>query len=230
MIYQPKDLDALKSDFITNYNAAEQLKKTAKDNAEVKRKQQGIKEGGGTQKFALTIWPSSLREYLDREAGRSFELKSYILDPAKVEEVPGLNYKPQELAEDQVSLEFYPFNGLFKVDIIDATRGFTDPNAATASQTNSSNLAGQINKYYNRHLNPTDLPGVEDLEALEAIALAQHSFDGRLNEVFTKPLGEIKTLGYPGFNDPHIRLSSKVNPIDNLDHEAQYCLKFRKLV
>lgn len=228
MIYQPKDLDALKSDFITNYNAAEQLKKTAKDNAEVKRKKQGIKEGGGTQKYALTIWPSSLREYLDREAGRSFELKSYILDPAKVEEVPGLNYKPQELAEDQVSLEFYPFNGLFKVDIIDATRGFTDPNAATASQTNSSNLAGQINKYYNRHLNPTDLPGVEDLEALEAIALAQHSFDGRLNEVFTKPLGEIKTLGYPGFNDPHIRLSSKVNPIDNLDHEAAILFEIQK--
>ncbi|MCP9340122.1 AAA family ATPase [Stutzerimonas xanthomarina] len=228
MIYQPKDLDTLKSDFVNNYNAAEQLKKIAQDNAEAKRKELGKQNGENPTKFALEIWPSSLREYLDREAGRAFELKSYILDPGKVEEVPEANYKPQELTEGQVALEFYPFNGLFKVDIIDATRGFTDPNAATVSQANSSNLAGQINKYYNRHLNPTDLPGVEDLEALEAIALAQHSFDGRLNDVFTKPLGEIKTLGYPGFNDPHIRLSSKVNPIDNLDHEAAILFEIQK--
>lgn len=224
MIYQPKNLELLKSDFVTHYKAAEQLKQTARDNARKKRKDEEPEQN----KFVLSIWPSSLREYLDREVGRSFELKSYILDPAKVEEIPNKDYKPQGLTEDQLPLDFYPFNGLFKVDIIDATRGFSDPNAATASQASTSNLASQINKYYNRHLNPTDLPGDEDLEALEAIALAQHSFDGRLNEVFTKPLEEIKTLGYPGFNDPHIRLSSKVNPIDNLDHEAAILFEIQK--
>lgn len=224
MIYQPKDIDYLKSDFVTHFKAAEQLKQTARENASKKRKEQGSEE----KQFVLSIWPSSLREYLDREAGRAFELKSYILDPSKVEEAPTSNYKPQQLAEGQLPLDVYPFNGLFKVDIIDATRGFSDPNAATASQANASNLSGQINKYYNRHLNPNDLPGDEDLEALEAIALAQHSFDGRLNEVFTKPLDEIKTLGYPGFNDPNIRLSSKVNPIDNLDHEAAILFEIQK--
>jgi hypothetical protein len=159
---------------------------------------------------------------------RAFEIKSYILDPAKLITDKGSKFLPQVLVEGQLPLDFYPFNGLFKVDIIDATRGFSDPYVTTSSQYGASNLASQINQYYNRHLNPTDLPCDEDLDALEAIAYAQHSFDGRLNKVFNKPLKEIETLGYPGFSDPHIRLSSRVNPIDNLDHEAAILLRSRK--
>jgi hypothetical protein len=34
MIYQPKDLDALKADFIAHFKAAEQLRITAEKNAE----------------------------------------------------------------------------------------------------------------------------------------------------------------------------------------------------
>lgn len=169
-----------------------------------------------------------MREYLEREVSKAFEIKSYILDPAKLITDQGSKFLPQVLVEGQLPLDFYPFNGLFKVDIIDATRGFSDPYVATGSQHGASNLASQINQYYNRHLNPTDLPCDEDLDALEAIAYAQHSFDGRLNKVFNKPLKEIETLGYPGFSDPHIRLSSRVNPIDNLDHEAAILFEIQK--
>ncbi|EMW1015385.1 AAA family ATPase [Serratia marcescens] len=224
MIYQPKDLNALKADFIAHFKAAEQLRITAEKNSE--------KDLGGSASelsdFKFSVWPGSLREYLEREVSRAFEIKSYILDPAKLITDQGSKFLPQVLVEGQLPLDFYPFNGLFKVDIIDATRGFSDPYVTTGSQHGASNLASQINQYYNRHLNPTDLPCDEDLDALEAIAYAQHSFDGRLNKVFNKPLKEIETLGYPGFNDPHIRLSSRVNPIDNLDHEAAILFEIQK--
>lgn len=217
LIYQPKNLELLKADFLSNFKAAETLLQTAKDIAATKIKNNSPAEESN---FNFTIWPTSLREYLDKETSKNFELKAYILDPAKSESPTALPFRPQKLLHNQEALDSYPFTGLFKVDIIDATRGFSDPNSMGSQHKTSSNLATQINKYYNRHLNPSDLPGNEDLEALQAIAQAQHSFDGRLNEVFEKPLDEIKTLGYPGFNDPQIRLSSKVNPIDNLDHEA----------
>ncbi|MFS7192153.1 AAA family ATPase [Serratia proteamaculans] len=224
IIYQPKNLDALKADFIANFRAAEQLKIMAEKNAEKKP------EGSASEPsdFKFSVWPGSLHEYLEREVSRAFEIKSYILDPAKLTTDPESEFRPQALAEEQLPLDFYPFNGLFKVDIIDATRGFSDPYVATGSQHGGSNLAGQMNHYYNRHLNPTDLPCNEDLDALKSIAYAQHSFDERLNEVFTKPLQEIETLGYPGFSDPHIKLSSRVNPIDNLDHEAAILFEIQK--
>jgi len=216
MIYQPKDLVALKADFIAHFKAAEELKITAEKNAK--------KNTGGSASepsdFKFSLWPGSLREYIEREFSRGFEIKSYLLDPAKLNSESDDEFRPQVLAEEQLPLDFYPFKGLFKVDIIDASRGFSDPYVAVSSQHVASNLASQMNQYYNRHLNPTDLPCNEDLGALEAISFAQHSFDERLNEVFTKPLKELEMLGYPGFNDPHIKLSSRVNPIDNLDHEA----------
>ncbi|SUB29309.1 AAA family ATPase [Yersinia wautersii] len=224
MIYQPKNLDALKADFIDRFKAAERLKITAEENGE--------KDPDGSasepSNFTFSVWPGSMREYLEREVSRVFEIKSYILDPAKLNPDSVSEFQPQVLAEEQLPLDFYPFNELFKVDIIDATRGFSDPYVATGSQHGGSNLAGQMNQYYNRHLNPTDLPCYEDLGALKSIAYAQHSFDEKLNEVFTKPLQEIETLGYPGFTDPHIKLSSRVDPIDNLDHEAAILFEIQK--
>ena len=224
MIYQPKNLDVLKADFIARFKAAEQLRVTAEENS--KKDSDGI--APKISNFTFSVWPGSMREYLEREVSQVFEIKSYILDPAKLNSEEVGEIRPQVLAEEQSPLDFYPFTGLFKVDIIDATRGFSDPYVRTGSQLGGSNLAGQMNQYYNRHLNPTDLPCDEDLDALKSIAYAKHSFDERLNEVFTKPLQEIETLGYPGFTDPHIKLSSRVNPIDNLDHEAAILFEIQK--
>lgn len=245
MVYQPKDLDALKADFLNCFTAAEKLKALAETNKkapsadesdesdeQLKKTAENITkkdlEESEPSNFKFSVWPASMREYLEREVSRAFEIKSYILNPAKAKQDSDGEFNPQLLSEEQLPLDFYPFNGLFKVDIIDATRGFSDPYVATGSQHGGSNLASQMNHYYNRHLNPTDLPCDEDLEALKSIAYAQHSFDLRLNDVFTNPLREIETLGYPGFNDPRIKLSSRVNPIDNLDHEAAILFEIQK--
>jgi predicted ATP-dependent endonuclease of OLD family len=74
--------------------------------------------------------------------------------------------------------------------------------------------------YYCRHLDPSESPDQDDLEALQAIHQAKSSFDSKLGESFKKALGEIKGLGYPGFNDPEIRLSCKIEPVENLNHAA----------
>jgi predicted ATP-dependent endonuclease of OLD family len=207
LIYQPKNIEELKSEFLVDYNAADELLKSE-------------------QTPELTLWPKSLRDFLDRKLSNHFEVKAYLLDTDKMSENSTI---PQSLMAKQEPLTSYPFNGLFKVDVIEAQRGFSDPNSSHGNSNKSDrNLSAQLNQYYLKHLNPTDLPDKKDIKASEAIGSAKKSFDERLNDSFKGALGEIKGLGYPGFNDPDIQLSSQVNPVDSLDHEAAVLFTVQK--
>ncbi|MBL4909360.1 MAG: ATP-binding protein [Alteromonadaceae bacterium] len=209
LIYQPKDINVLKAEFLADYNAADELIKSEAEQASL-----------------LTLWPKSLRDFLDRKLSNHFEVKAYLLDTDKMSCDSAI---PQPLMAQQDPLASYPFNGLFKVDVIEAQRGFSDPNSSHGNANkNDGNLSAQLHQYYLKHLNPTDLPDKKDIKALSAIGVAKQSFDERLNESFKNALGEIKGLGYPGFNDPDIQLSSQVNPVDSLDHEASVLFTVQK--
>lgn len=204
LIYQPKKIENLREQFMSEFDAV----KTLLNHPDVND------SSDGGQKGKLTLWPRDMREFLDKRLNSLFDVKAYILDPSK------LDVNPQLIQEESLPLDHYPFNGLFKVDIIEAQRGFFDPNSSNGTAKASGSLSAQLNKYYTRHLNPTDQPDAKDITALQAIDTAKVSFDERLNESFEDALDEIKGLGYPGFNDPEIKLSSKVNPVESLDHDA----------
>lgn len=167
----------------------------------------------------LSLWPRDIKDYLKEKLHSEFEIKAYLLDPSKRDET-------QMLSEESICFDSDPFKGIFRVDTIAAQRGFSDPNSNVGKP--SSSLSTQLNEYYKRHLNPSDMPETEDLDALEAIEKAQIEFDSRLDKAFEKTLGEIKELGYPGFTDPDIKLSSRLNPIDTLDHDAAVIFDIRK--
>ena len=61
----------------------------------------------------LKLWPRSMRDFLDKELHKHFEVKAYILDPSKCDEKT-----PQNLPENLEPVEGDPFGGLFKIDII----------------------------------------------------------------------------------------------------------------
>lgn len=200
LIFQPSDIEKLKAGFLAEYKSAQKTLEKRKDDSN------------------LSLWPNSLRDFLDRKLSDYFKIRAYILDPAKFDNDKN---KPQSISEIQKPLENYPFTGLLKVDIIDAQRGFSDPNALhDHTGNNSGNLSALLHRYYLRHLNPSDSPEEKDLDALESINHAKNSFDKKLEESFQKALGEIKGLGYPGFNDPKIRLSCKIEPMESLNHAA----------
>ena len=46
------------------------------------------------------------------------------------------------------------------------------------------------------------------------------AFDKKLKEGFNDALGELEGLGYPGFSDPRITISTKIRPMDSLDHKS----------
>jgi predicted ATP-dependent endonuclease of OLD family len=196
LLFEPKNVEEL-------YKAYKQAFEAAKKTSESRRNDNLLK-----------LWPQSMRDFLDKEL-HHFTINAYILDPLKKTEGT-----PQNLPDNSEPLDGDPFNGLFKIDIINAQRGFSDPNSGVSGSNNDRRLSSQLREYFEKHLNPLEIPDANDLDALEAIETARTAFDKKLKESFKSSIGELESLNYPGFSDPKIQLSSKVNPLDGLNHDA----------
>lgn len=197
--FQPKDLDNLCAEYCSERTNSKTLSGADKK---------------ATSKYKF--WPKDMWEYLDKDKMLTahFEIKAYLLDPlAKDLDIPQL------LPPNAEPLQESAFNGLIKVDIINAQRGFTDVNSE-ADTSKVKNLSSQLRVYYEKHLNPTLKPTASDVKALEAIEDAKVLFDDNLLESFKASLGELENLNYPGFSNPKIKLSSRFNAVETINHEA----------
>jgi len=197
LVFEPKNVEDLYKAYKSAYEAARSTSEARKNGN------------------PLTLWPQTMRDFLDKELHQHFTINAYILNPEKC-----TDSTPQVLPENTEPLGSYPFYGLFKIDIINAQRGFTDPNSDEGDSRSDRRLSAQLRTYFEKHLNPSDLPDINDLDALDAIETARTAFDKRLKDSFKASIGELEGLNYPGFSDPKIQISSKVNPIEGLNHEA----------
>ena len=186
-----KTLEKLYNDYCAAENAARETSATAKT--------------GENSKFSL--WPSSMRDFLDQKLHTYFKVQCYLLDPKK----------PSELPSNSVPLNSNPFNELFRIHVINAQRGFSDN---SSDEPNKHKLAEQLRAYYDKHLNPSDMPDANDVEALKAIHEAQVAFDDKLQNRFKPALDDLSEMNYPGFSNPDITLSSQLSPVDALTHKS----------
>ena len=170
----------------------------------------------------LTLWPRSMHNFLERRLHHHFTINAYLLDPSKLTEPTDGVAQLQHLPSNSIPLDEEPFKGLFKIDIINAQRGFSDPTTSNSSGVGSTSgrLTSQLRSYFDKHLNPSDQPTENDLDALIAIENAKNEFDKKLKTSFSSAISELEALGYPGFSDPQITLTSKINPVDGLDHDS----------
>ena len=196
LILEPKNIEEL-------YKSYKQAFETAKETSE--KRENGRK---------LNLWPQSMKEFLDKKLHKYFNVNAYILDPSKC-----VKDTPQALLENSEPIDGDPFSGLFKIDIINAQRGFSDPNTKEEGFSDRR-LSTQLKNYFIKHLNPSELPDVDDLDALEAIEAARTAFDEKLENSFKSSIKELEGLNYPGFSDPKIKISSKLNPLDGLNHDT----------
>ena len=197
LVLVPKDIQKLYKEFHEDYQSARNNKS-----------------------HKLALWPESMRDFLDRKLHRYFEVKAYILNPKQCEEPDNGTAKPQSLPANSEPMDREPFEGIFKIDIISAQRGFSDPKAEDTSHSSFASLSTQLRQYFAKHLNPSDSPDASDIDALQAIEEARSIFDKKLKTSFNSAIGELEGLNYPGFSDPQISLTSKINPIDSLDHKT----------
>ncbi|MFK7891628.1 MAG: ATP-binding protein, partial [Granulosicoccus sp.] len=179
----------------------------------------------------FSLWPKSYQDFLQRRMSGLFSLNAYLLDPDKpADESPIQDaLSPQILPDSAQALGPNPFSGLFQIREIKAQRGFADAStnnlggdddAENKSPTSKRRLSEQLQAYYQQHINPDKNPTEEDVLALGAFHTAQRTFDERLQEGFSEAIQELESLGYPGFANPKMSISTRIKPTDGLKHPS----------
>lgn len=216
MRLEPKDAVQLQKEFVAARAQVLELQASAAALA--------AERGGAAADFQIAIWPQNLVEFLQRKLTTFFTIKPYVLDPdACVDPEHGIA-KPQTLnGSDPIDGD--PFRGLIRIDEISAQRGFgaageNNGEEDEATVSGSRRLSAQLRQYYSRHLDPYETPDAEDLLALKAIEEAQQTFNVRLRDGFQNPLKEMHKLGYPGITDPKLHISTRLRPVEGLNHDA----------
>jgi len=214
---EPKELEVLHKEYITVRQHAVGTIAAAKKN----------KEG---HDYKVPLWPSSMKEFLERGFNSKFCVRAYILDPTKKVDPKGGLAQPQTLSPAAEYLEENPFAGLIRIDEINAQRGFSDAGnnrdvssegaEESTGRGDKRRLSDQLRSYYAKHLDPSEMPESSDVDALEAIHTAQTLFDEKLETCFAEALKEIQNLGYPGISDPTLTISTRIKPMDGLNHPS----------
>ena len=186
-------------------------------------------KGADGRKYDVPLWPATIRSFLEKNLSSQFIIRAYVLDPVKLVAPQGIEAMPQKLAADSECLASHPFTGLIRIDEINAQRDFDEANGRegrnsldddTSDQKTKRPLSTQLRSYYTKHTDPSDFPDASDIEALEAIHKAQGAFDSRIRAGLSDALLEVENLNYPGITDPKITLSSKIKPMDGLNHPS----------
>ncbi|MBE1515173.1 AAA family ATPase [Nesterenkonia halotolerans] len=178
----------------------------------------------------LSLWPDNLVDFLTRRFQTHLTLRHYTLDPDQLQDPQQDRAVIQNLSADAQPLATNPLQDIVVVDEINAQRGFGDKSGASTDDSSgripeTAKLSRQLSEYYTSHLDPTETPGPEDLDALQTITIAQNGFDARLQEAFREALKELTGLSYPGVTDPSIRVASKLSASESLKHESAVSFK-----
>lgn len=218
--FEPKSIQDLYKDFMEAYASAQLIRKAAAE-----PNGNNTKERKSATSKALTVWPINLVDFLERRLGSHFEIRSYTLDPAKVVAPKGSQADPQRLNENSIPHDGDPLKGLIRINDIPAQRSVGESASSNSDETGvvrtaPSKLSEQLRSYYSKHLDPTERPTPQDLDALVAIEQAQEAFDARLTDSFKAAFSEVEYMGYPGVTDPRPRVSTQLKAIDGLNHSA----------
>lgn len=197
--YGPKDVKKL-------YTAY----KEAKTKANILESTEEWKKAGSPE-----LYPRNLCDFLGKGLNLKeyFNVKYYIIDPAldPIEED-----KVQETPDHE--LDSNPFESLIRVDTILASRDFSDPGGQSDSDIDT--LSKQFQQYYKScGLEDEELTS-EGLNLLGGIAIANKTYDEKLRKTFEMPVGELKNINYPGFQNPEIKIRSKIQIEEAIKHDS----------
>lgn len=161
------------------------------------------------------LYPKNLCDFLGKGSNlrEYFDVKYYIIDPA---------LDPDDEDEVQTTpdneLGYNPLDGLIKVDTILASRDFSDPEGQTDSEIDT--LSKQFQQYYKSSGQEDEELTCEGLKLLGGIVTANKTYDEKLRKTFEVPVGELKNINYPGFQNPEIKIQSKIQIEESIKHDS----------
>lgn len=197
--YEPKDA-------VTLYSAYKQA--NAKARALMETEEWG-------KASSPELFPKNLCDFLGKDSNLKeyFDVKYYIIDSILE---PQEDDKTQKTPDNDLGNN--PFEELIRVDTIFASRDFSDPQGQSDNEIDT--LSKQFQKYY-ANSNPEDEElTIEGLELLSGISNANKTYDKKLTKAFAVPVEELKNINYPGFQNPNIKIKSKIQIEDAIKHES----------
>lgn len=150
--------------------------------------------------------PRNLRDYLRDRLHDEYELRYFVLDPARFDAnmVAEAGYVPASLAGRERSGREI-LNGILRIDFLNAQRHLSDsPGGARAED-----LSRVLSRFYGRNLEQKG----EDLNVFSALAASEMSLNEHLERVFEPTLKSLAKLGYPGLSNPRMMIRSALDPV-----------------
>jgi predicted ATP-dependent endonuclease of OLD family len=160
-------------------------------------------------------WPRSMTDYLQRELKSEYELRYFILDRTqfdeKFQEIG--NYVPDELGGEPGGGTI--LKSLIHIDNLGAQRHLADPNPDAGGR--SEDLSKRLSRFYKRNLNQRK----DDHTALKALFDSEQALNVHLDGVFKPMLDRLAKLGYPGINNPRLKIMSALDPAHVMSQDAR---------
>lgn len=160
-------------------------------------------------------WPRSMTDYLQRELRSEFELRYFILDSTQFDEnFREINdYVPDELGGEPGGGTI--LKSLIHIDNLGAQRHLADPNPEAGGR--SEDLSKRLSRFYKRNLNQRQ----DDHAALRALFDSEQALNDHLDGVFKPMLDRLAKLGYPGVNNPRLKIMSALDPAHVMSQDAR---------
>lgn len=161
------------------------------------------------------LYPKNLCDFLGKGLNlrEYFDVKYYIIDPALD---PDNEDEVQITPDNEIGNN--PLDELIKVDTILASRDLSDPEGQTDSDIDT--LSKQFQQYYKSNGQEDEELTCEGLKLLGGIVTANKTYDEKLKKTFEVPVGELKNINYPGFQNPEIKIRSKIQIEESIKHDS----------
>lgn len=161
-----------------------------------------ISEGKDTTAFQP--WPATLMKYLTKRLRVEYKINYYVLDSSRFS--PSYqqddDYIPRPFGDDPSKSGVSVIDSLVKVDFLDAQRHLGDDDTAR-----NENISTKFNQYYKNHLEKS----TTNFEALQAINASENDLTNHFEQVFEPLFTSLKSLGYPGLDDPQLVVKAVFN-------------------
>lgn len=160
-------------------------------------------------------WPRSMTDYLQRELKSEYDLRYFILDRTQFDESFREigDYVPDELGGEPGGGTI--LKSLIHIDNLGAQRHLSDPNPEAGGR--SEDLSKRLSRFYKRNLNQRQ----DDHTALRALFESEQALNVHLDGVFKPTLDRLAKLGYPGINNPRLKIMSALDPAHVMSQDAR---------
>lgn len=194
---------------------------TAKNSSDLVRNYQAAKAKSAELTKDLPAsyepWPRSLTDYLQKELKNEYEFQYFVLDRSQFDddlnEIGG--YTPTRLETEPGGAAV--LKSLIQIDNLSAQRHLADPVTETGGAGRSEDLSKRLSRFYKRNLDQRQ----DDHGALKALADSEKALNIHLDDVFRPTLDRLSKLGYPGINNPELRIMSALDPAHVMSQDAR---------